>query len=87
MIRFHKASKLISPEEHYLGLLQLCMSRRNENKLKQDNKSYEGRYEEVKGDILCNIKRHEPYLDNSYEVLKILKLFIQMMKKIMLNFQ
>ena len=49
--RFHKVSKLKSPEEHYLRLLQLYMPWRNENELKQDNQSYEDRYKEVEGDI------------------------------------
>ena len=43
---------------------------RNENELKQDNQSYEDRYKEVEGDILCNIKKHEPYLDINYEELQ-----------------
>ena len=45
------------------------MSWKNENKLKQDNQSYENRYKEVEGDIFCNIKKHEPYLDIDYEEL------------------
>ena len=53
-----------------MRLLQLYMSWRNENELKQDNQSYEDRYKEVKGDILCNIKKHEPYLDIHYEELQ-----------------
>ena len=45
------------------------MTWRNENDLKQDNQSYEDRYKEVEGDILCNIKKREPYLDINYEEL------------------
>ena len=70
VIRFHKVPKLKSPEEYYLRLLQLYMPWRNENELKQDNHSYEDRYKEVEGDILCNIKKHEPYLDINYEELQ-----------------
>ena len=70
VILFHKVSKLKSPEEHYLRLLQLFMSWRNENELKQDNLGYEDRYKEVEGNILCNIKKHEPYLDIDYEELQ-----------------
>ena len=70
IIRFYKVSKLKSPEEHYLRLLQLYMPWRNENELKQDNQSYEDRYKEVEGGILCNIKKHEPYLDINYEELQ-----------------
>ena len=69
VICFHKVSKLKSPEEHYLRLLQLYMPWRNENELKQANQSYEDRYKEVEGDILCNIKKHEPYLYMDYEEL------------------
>ena len=47
VIRFHKSSKLKTPEEHYLRLLQLYVSWRNENGLKQDSQSYEDRYKEV----------------------------------------
>ena len=32
--------------------------------------SYEDRYKEVKCDILCNIKKHEPYLEIHYEELQ-----------------
>ena len=70
VIRFHKVSKLENPQEHYLRLLQLYMSQRNENELKQDKQSYEDRYKEIEGDILCNIKKHEPYLDINYEELQ-----------------
>ena len=69
-ILFHKVSKLKSPEEHYLRLLQLYMAWRNENELKQGNHIYENRYKEVQGNILCNIKKHEPYLDIDYEELQ-----------------
>ena len=70
VICFHKVSKLKSPEKRYLRLLQLYMPWRIENELKQDNQSYEDRYKEVEGDILCNIKKHEPYLDINYEELQ-----------------
>ena len=70
VICFHKVSKLKSPEKRYLKLLQLYMPWRIENELKQDNQSYEDRYKEVEGDILCNIKKHEPYLDINYEELQ-----------------
>ena len=70
VIRFHKVFKLESPEEHYLRLLQLYMLWRNENELKQDNQSYEDRYKAVEGDILCDIKKHEPYLDINFEELQ-----------------
>ena len=43
---------------------------RNDNELKQDNQSYEGRYKEVEGDILGNIKKHELYMDIDYEDLQ-----------------
>ena len=39
-ILFHKVSKLKSAEDHYLRLLQLYMSWRNKDELKQDNQSY-----------------------------------------------
>ena len=59
VICFYKVSKLKSPEEHYLRLLQLYMPWRNENELKQDNQSYEDRHKELEDDILWNIKKHE----------------------------
>ena len=43
---------------------------RNENEPKQEKKSYEDRYKEVEGNILCNIKKHEPCLDIDYEELQ-----------------
>ena len=52
VFRFHKVSKLKSPEEHHLRLSQLYMPRRNENELKQENQSYEDRFKEVEGGIL-----------------------------------
>ena len=60
---FYKVSKLKSQEEYYLRLLQLYKPWRNENEMKQDNQSYEDRNKGVEGDILCNIKKHEPCLD------------------------
>ena len=68
VIRFHKVPKLKNPKEYYLRLLQLYMPWKNENELKQDNRSYEDRYKEVEGDI-CNIKK-QPYLDINYEELQ-----------------
>ena len=62
-------SKLKSPEEHYLRLLQSYMPWRNENEFKQDSQSYEDRYKEVEGDILCNIKK-QPYLGIDYTELQ-----------------
>ena len=62
VMRFHKVSKLKSPEDYYLRLLQLYMPWINENELKQDSQSYEDKYKEVESDILCNINKHEPYL-------------------------
>ena len=70
VICFHEVSKLKSPEEHYLRHSQFYIPRRNENELKQDNQSYEDIYKEVEGDILCNIKKQEPYLDINYEELQ-----------------
>ena len=70
-----KVPELKSPEGHYLRLLQLYMSWRNENELKQGNQSYEDRYKEVEDDILCNIKKHEPYLDINYEELQNFNFF------------
>ena len=42
----------------------------NESELKQGSKSYEDRYKEVENDIMCNITKHEPYLDIDYEELE-----------------
>ena len=66
----HKVSKLKSPEEYNSRLLQLYMPWRSENELKQDNQGYENRYKKVEGNILCNIKKHGPYLDIDYEELQ-----------------
>ena len=38
--------------------------------LKQDGKSYEDRCKEVEDDIMCNLAKHEPYLDIDYEKLE-----------------
>ena len=48
---------------------------RNENEVKQDNQSYEDGYKKVEGDRLCNIKKHEPYLDIDYENLQNFNFF------------
>ena len=79
-------TKFPSPEEHYFRLLQLYMPWRNENELKQKNQSYEDRYKEVEGNILCNIKKEEHYLDIDHKNCKTSTFFNQM-KKIMQNFQ
>ena len=46
------------------------MSQRNKSELKRDNKGYEDRYKEVEDDIMCNVTKHEPYLDIDYEELE-----------------
>ena len=69
-IRFYKVLKLKNPEKHYLQLLRLYMPWTNESELKQGSKSYEDRYKEVENDIMCNITKHEPYLDIDYEELE-----------------
>ena len=61
VVRFHKISKLKNPEEHLEE--QLYTPWRDENELKQDDK-------EVEDDILCNIKKYEPYLDINYKELQ-----------------
>ena len=61
VVRFHKVSKLKNPEEHLEE--QLYTPWRDENELKQDGK-------EVEDDILCNIKKYEPYLDINYKELQ-----------------
>ena len=70
VICFHKVSKLKNPEEHYLRLLQLYIPWRSESELKQGNKSDEDRYKEVEDDIMCNVTKHELYLDIDYEELE-----------------
>ena len=50
----------------------------NKIEMKQDNQSYEDRYYEVEGDILCNLKKHEPYIAIDYEELQTSTLFNQM---------
>ena len=50
------------PEEHNLSLF--------ENELKKGNESYEDRCKEIGSDILCNIKKHESYLDIDYKELQ-----------------
>ena len=52
VICFHKVFRLKSPEEQYLKLLQLYITWKSENELKQGNQSYEGRKKEVKGDTV-----------------------------------
>ena len=61
----------MSPEEHYLSLLQLYMPLGNEI----GNQCYEDRYKEVEGDILYNIKKHEPYLDIDHKEFRNYNLF------------
>ena len=51
VIRFHIFSKLKSLEKYYLRLLQLCMSWRDENQLKEYHQSYEEKY--MEGITLC----------------------------------
>ena len=63
-------SQSVQTEKYCLRLLQLYMPWRNENELKQDNQNYEDRYKDVEGDILCNIKKYEPYLVIDYEDLQ-----------------
>ena len=69
VMRFHKVSKMKSSEEFYLRVLQLYMPWRNESELKEDNQTYEDKYNEVENEISCNIVKHEPNLDIDYEEL------------------
>ena len=56
-------------EEFYLRILQLYMPWRDENELKEENETYEDRYNEVESSIADSIDRHEPFLDIDYEEL------------------
>ena len=56
------------------------MAWRNEKELKQENQSYEDKYKEIEGDILCNITKHEPYMDIDYN--KIAKLLLYSIRQI-----
>ena len=38
--------------------------------MKLDNQSYEDRYNKVEGDIFCNLKKYQPYLDIEHEELQ-----------------
>ena len=67
VMRFHKVSKMKSPEEFYLRVLQLYMPWRSESELKTDMQSYEDKYKEVENDILSNIKKHEPSSDTDID--------------------
>lgn len=51
------------------------MPRRKENGLREGNQSYEDKYKQGEGDILCDIKNHKPYLDIKYEELQNLNIF------------
>ena len=66
---YHKVSKQSCPEMFYMKMLQLYMPWRVESHLKEDNWSYEDKFNEVESAILSNINMHEPYLDIDYEEL------------------
>lgn len=51
------------------------MSWINKSELKKDNQSYEVRYKELEGDVLCNIKKRKSYWDIDYEELQNLNFF------------
>ena len=70
VIRFHTVSKLKSPEEFYLRLLQLYMPWRDETQLKMIDQSYEERYMEVKEECEENLQKHEPFTPIDYEELE-----------------
>ena len=67
VIPLHKVSKLKSPEEYYLRILQLYMPWKNEGELKHEDGTYETKFKEVESDILDNLKKHEPYVDIDYD--------------------
>ena len=46
------------------------MPQRKENKFKQNNQTYKDRCKEFESDFLCNIKKHESYLDIDIEELQ-----------------
>ena len=43
---------------------------KNKIEMKLDNQSYEDRYNKVEGDIFCNLKKYQPYLDIEHEELQ-----------------
>ena len=74
---FSQSVQTETPRRALLETFTVIFALENENELKQGNQSYEDRYKEVEdrykeveGDILCNIKKHEPYLDIDYEELQ-----------------
>ena len=68
-IRFHKVPKQNSPGKHYLKLLQLyiCLG---EMRVSWNKTGRAMKIDiEVEGNILCNKKKHDSYLDADYEEL------------------
>ena len=59
VIRYHKVSLLKDPELHYMTLLQLYMPWTNENDLIYGCTSYKEKFELVKDNIMCNIRKHD----------------------------
>ena len=59
VIRYHKVSLLKDPELHYMTLLQLYMPWTNENDLISGCTSYAQKFDLVKDDIICNIRKHD----------------------------
>ena len=72
VIRFHKVSKLKSPEGFYLRIVQLYLPWRNEGELKHQDGTYESKYKEVENEISVNMKRHEPYVDIDYVICNVI---------------
>ena len=79
MIRFHIFSKLKSLEKYYLRLLQLCMSWREENQLKEYHQSYEEKY--MEGITLCQHKLYHLQNMKLYKSEVLLILVLILMKK------
>ena len=56
VMRYLKVSELEDPELHYMTLLELYMSWRNEEDLKRDSSKYAEKFKFVKDDLMRNNK-------------------------------
>ena len=69
IIRFNKFSRLNDTTKRHRHRLVLCLPWKDENKLKQDDETYEDQYKVVENDIMETMEKRESTVDIDYDEL------------------
>ena len=67
VIRYHNVYMLKNSEQYYQRVLESYMSWQNENELVSNKQIYKEKFKKVEHLINGNIKRHEPFINITYD--------------------